>query len=136
MPRQSQLSFFARPVRKARPPSEFAKHCVIADIVRLFAMPGWKWTHLPFGEHRSPATAGRLKRMGVNPGWPDFLFVSPTGQHHYVELKRTAEKGSVAQEDMRRFLEAGHVPYLMSTSVNVILSRLRDWGALRPDARW
>ena len=35
-------------------------------------MPRWRYTHLPFGELRAPATTGRLKAMGVKPGWPDF----------------------------------------------------------------
>ena len=29
-------------------------------------MTGWKWTHLPFGEHRSKTTAARLKRMKLS----------------------------------------------------------------------
>jgi hypothetical protein len=43
-------------------------------------MPGWQWTHLPFGEKRSAVTGARLKRMGTKRGWPDFILLSPAAR--------------------------------------------------------
>jgi hypothetical protein len=134
MPRQ--LALF--PGRQKKPPKvlEFAKQCVIADACDRWLSAGWKWTHLPFGEYRTKATAGKLKRMGVKPGWPDLLFVSPKGWHHYVELKREGETLNKAQEDVQGFLEAVGCPYLLSTDVGLILRTLQAWGALRSDMRF
>jgi hypothetical protein len=47
------------------PPKEFALHCVLADICRRWINPHWKFSHLPMGEHRDKATAGKLHRMGI-----------------------------------------------------------------------
>ena len=115
---------------------EFPKQCVIADICRLWITPGWKWTALPFGEYRTAATAGRLKRMGVMPGWPDLMFVSPTGVHHYVELKRAGGVLNPAQKEMRDFFVSAGVPYLKSSRVDEVLATLQAWGALRKDVRF
>ena len=131
-----QLTLFPQKGKRGRSAPEFAKHCVIVDIIRLWIAPGWKWTHLPFGEYRTPRTAAKLKRMGVMPGWPDFVFVNRRGLHHYVELKRDREVGNPAQEELRDFLTAGGVPYIISSSVDTVLGRLRQWGVLRPEARW
>lgn len=133
---KSQLALF--PVRKKHhpTPTEFAKQCVVADVCRLWISPGWKWTHLPFGEYRLPSTAGKLKRMGVMPGWPDFVFVNPVGLHHYVEMKRDREVVKGGQDEMKEFLEGAGCPYLLSKSVDEILATLSVWGALRPDAKW
>src|SRR6185436_8224446 len=32
------------------PPKEFALHCMVADTVRRWILPGWIWTHFPAGE--------------------------------------------------------------------------------------
>ena len=39
-------------------------------------------------ELRDPATAGRLKRLGVMAGWPDLLFAGPGARMAFLELKR------------------------------------------------
>lgn len=102
----------------------------------MWISPGWKWTHLPFGEYRTPETAGKLKRMGVMPGWPDLLFVSPQGKHVYVELKREGGRLSDVQKEMQRFLIDGGSPCLVSDDVGVILRWLQQWGALSEKARF
>jgi hypothetical protein len=85
-----QLSLFGskRQRGKAPPtPLEFALHCSIADVLRRWIMPGWKFTHVPAGEARpavinkqgkrvSPA-GERLKRMGLSEGWPDLMLLPP-----------------------------------------------------------
>src|SRR5262245_36316232 len=67
--------------------SEYEVHCAIADTLRASLARGWMWYHCPNGEERKDATAGRLHRMGVRPGVPDFTLISPTGEHYYLELK-------------------------------------------------
>ena len=132
----TQLALFPGKTKKAPPVLEFPKACVIADACRKFLVAGWKWTHLPFGEHRSKATANRLKRMGVMPGWPDYLFVSPSGKHHYVELKRVGGKLNDNQAEMKVFFLAAGVPYLLSNNVREVLVTLQSWGVLRADVRF
>ena len=41
----------------------------------------------------------RLKRMGINPGWSDFILLSPTALAHFLELKRRGKTLSDDQDD-------------------------------------
>src|SRR4249919_1526596 len=94
-----------RKARKLPAALEFEVHCMVADLLanKRCLVPGWLWWHTPNGEARTPATAGRLKRMGVKPGVSDFLLLSPDGMLHALELKRRGEKPS---DEQRAFLEA------------------------------
>jgi hypothetical protein len=130
---EKQLGLFkgARQRGGRRPsPKEYALHCAIADLVTRWIMPGWMFTHLPMGEKRDKATAGRLQRMGVKPGWPDFIFV---GSHRifFLELKRRGcdqsdEQANVAWHLMR----CGHT-YLCTDNLDDAIGALRDLGIVR-----
>jgi hypothetical protein len=74
--------------RKAALALEFKTQCVLADTLRRWARPGWIWTAFPAGELRSKATAGRLQRMGLQPGFFDLVLIAPNGIHYWLELKR------------------------------------------------
>ena len=116
--------------RGAAPPSaeELALHCAIADVLKRWCLPDWRYTHLPLGEDRSPATAAKLKRMGVTPGWPDFGFFHISGACCWIELKRRGGVASEAQQELAFFLmRAGH-GYLLTHSFDDALNALRDWG--------
>lgn len=84
---------------------EFALTRAVADYLRLALPEGVLWTHLPFGEARPKATAGRLKAMGVQPGWPDFVIMPslrvisavPAGPI-FIELKAVEGRLSKAQQ--------------------------------------
>jgi hypothetical protein len=117
---------------KAPPPLEFQSHCFLADVIRRWIMPEWRWTHLPFGEHRNKATAVRLARMGVNAGWPDFIFVGP-GQHvFWLELKRH-RTGRVSEDQaaVLSHLVACGFSLLITTSVEDAIAELKAHGILR-----
>jgi hypothetical protein len=112
------------------PPLEFALHCQLADTLRLSIVPGWKWSHLPFGELRHPATAARLKRMGVNGGLPDFMFVG--AGFAFIELKR-AGRGRLSDDQIewsRALVDAG-AGYLCADNLRDALDWLRDRGIVR-----
>jgi hypothetical protein len=86
-----QLSLFkGKRQRGVHPPApkEFSIHCMVADDLRRFCPLDWRWTHFPAGEARTETTGARLKRMGTQPGWPDFILLSPAGRFHGLELKR------------------------------------------------
>ena len=113
-----QLSLFkGRRQRGVKTPTakEFDTHCMVADILRRWQQPGWRWSHFPAGEHRQPSDQCGLKRMGVQVGWPDFILLSPglpidkyrdelvsdligPGQVHFLELKREGKKLSDFQQ--------------------------------------
>jgi hypothetical protein len=130
MTRAGQIDLFTRRVRKLPPPKEFAIHCMVADDLERWCKPTWRYTHIPNGELRAPATAGRLKRMGVMPGWPDFFLLGPDGPH-CLELKRQGEDLSPSQEAFRDFCKAVGTPYEVADSYKKAVDILTGWGVLK-----
>jgi len=115
---------------KLPPAKEYQLHTQLADLLRRWVMPGWKWTHLPFGEYRDPITAGRLKRMGVSPGWPDFVFVG-ANRVFFLELKRKGFGLSEAQGEVAEHLIRNGCGYLVTDDLKDALDTLRDMGIVR-----
>jgi hypothetical protein len=124
-------------------PSEFELQCEVADLLRRWAKPTWLWTHLPFGEAR-PAEfrngvrvsyAGeRLKRMGVRPGWPDFIFLAPKDADHpvhFLELKAKGGRMSEPQAGFRLWCMLNGVPHAVVYSVAEATAILERWGVWR-----
>jgi hypothetical protein len=102
MARRGQIDLFTRRVRRPPTAPEFALQCMVADTLRRFCRPDWRWTHIASGEYRPPATAARLQRMGVIPGWPDFILLSPDGWTCFLELKR---RGGRLSDEQAAFAE-------------------------------
>jgi hypothetical protein len=139
-----QLSLFkGKRQRGVKPPPalEFETHCALADTLRRAVTPGWLWTHFPAGEERPAhidkrgrrvsSEGARLKRMGLKPGWADFLFVSPAGRLHCLELKRGNAPLNDAQQDFRDAITLCGVPYAVARSYDEAIQILTSWGAVR-----
>lgn len=116
---------------KAPPPLEFHDHCFLADILKRWLMPGWRYTHLPLGELRDKVTAIRLHRMGVTPGWPDFMFVGPKRSMFFLELKRRGGRLSEEQIDVGAHINACGFPHFVTTDVRSAIGELKAQGILR-----
>ena len=135
-----QRDLFTKRVRKPPPAPEFHLHTLVADVLRRWAMPGWRWTHLPLGEER-PAqiikgkrvslAGARLKRMGVNPGWPDFILLSPAAIPFFLELKRRGERLTDDQEDFATWCAEHQATFVVTDDFKVALATLQGWGAVR-----
>jgi hypothetical protein len=127
-----QLSVKSSKQRRAKPPAplEFSSHVFIADMLRRWCNPAWEWTHVPLGEKRHIATAKRLKRMGVRPGWPDFLFAGPNAKLVWLELKRRGNRLSEEQERIEEHLRACGFDYLVTDHVDEAISWLKGLGIL------
>jgi hypothetical protein len=141
-----QLSLFkGRKQRGTAPPPapEFSSHVIIADLLKRWGSPRWRWTHIPSGEHREhrinpktgkrySLTGQRLRRMGVMPGWPDFVFVGPNCSVFWLELKRfKTGRMSEEQSDIAAHLVACGFAYLCTTSVDDAVATLKQLGILR-----
>ncbi|MCP1778785.1 hypothetical protein ACVMGC_001062 [Bradyrhizobium barranii subsp. barranii] len=127
------------------PPPEFNTHVVLADLLKRWGNPQWRWTHLPLGEHREhrinpktgkrySLTGQRLQRMGVNPGWPDFVFAGPGCSIFWLELKRL-KRGRMSEEqsDIAAHLVACGFAYLCTSSLDDAVATLKQLGILRPN---
>ena len=132
--RGRQLSLFkSKRQRGVAPPSatEFALHCAVADLIRRFIMPGWRFTHLPMGEFRNEMTAARLKRMGVTRGWPDLMFINATGQVYFLELKRRGNRLTEDQAALAAFLRDAGISYHCVDNFRDAVMTLKTWGIVR-----
>ena len=118
----------------ANPPPlalEFETHCALADTIAIGLTPGWIWTHFPAGELRDKATAGRLKRMGLKPGFFDFLLIDPDGKHYWLELKRGKAPLTGAQYLFGMAMLVRGVPCEVARSYEQAIDILAGWGAIR-----
>ena len=77
-----------------RSQAEFRLSCAVTDYLACALPVDVPYTHFPAGEYRTAATGARLKRMGLKPGWPDYL-IQWRGRLVCIELK--AAKGSVSE---------------------------------------
>jgi hypothetical protein len=115
----------AKPRRPRTNPEEQLQ-IAVAEYLAL-AAPDLMWFHVPNGEKRSKATAGRLKAMGVRAGVPDLCFILPGGASAFIELK--AGKGRLTSEQVA-FFDAipVEVPRAVCRSVEDVAAALMSWG--------
>ena len=123
---------------KAPPALEFHLHCMVADMLRRWQTPGWRWSHFPAGEFRPWGTGNRLRRMGLQVGWPDFILLSPRafstdppGHVHFLELKREGAKLTDYQHAFMEFCALNGYPYIWCDNFKDAIAALKNWGALR-----
>lgn len=129
-----QLSLFkGKRQRGTRAPraTEFALHCAVADVIRRWIMPGWRYSHLPMGELRDKITAARLKRMGTTPGWPDLMFFNRGGKVCFLELKRKGSTLTEAQAELADFLRGAGHGYEVTDDFKKAVDVLKGWGVVR-----
>ena len=112
-------------------PKEIALHMAVADVLRRFARPDWRWSHFPSGELRDIKTASKFRAMGLARGWPDFVLIDPSGRLHALELKRQGETLTDDQEAFQEWAIARGVPHSVVRTSDEALEVLGAWGALR-----
>ncbi len=85
------------------------------EQVAVFAWADWnqdRWPelallfHIPNGGYRHPATAARMKELGVKPGVPDLFLPAARGNYHglWIEMKR--KKGGKVSPMQTAWLES------------------------------
>jgi hypothetical protein len=122
-----------------RSPSEFQIHCGVADALRMLARPDVLWSHFPSGESRDARTGAKLKHMGLQPGWPDFIIIvpgDPWDLHRpqvccFLELKTIRGRLSPSQQEFRDNAVAVGCLHSVARSVDEAVEVLSRWGAIR-----
>jgi hypothetical protein len=120
-----------RPRYRAPPIAERTIHIMVADTLKRSCKPDrWQWTHLPMGEKRSKVTAGLLERMGVKPGWPDFIFVAWTGHIYFLEIKSAIGELSDHQQAFFAAMRARKIECKVARSYEEAIRILAGWGVV------
>lgn len=131
MTRAVQPDFWQRrSARRMPPPIERLTHIAVADTLRVACRPGWIWSHIANGEHRTAQTGALLARMGVRRGLFDFVFLGPAGQHCWLELKRGNAPLTEGQKAFAEHLRACGVPHHVARSYDDAIAQLKTWGVL------
>jgi hypothetical protein len=117
-------------------------HEAAVDLFHRLVAPPAMWACYPAGATElGPAQMAKLSRMGLQRGWPDFLFLH---RHLYgLELKRLGgrlsrtyvartKRGSprvlVGQEEVFPLLEAaGMQPIVICHSLDEVIATLQRW---------
>ncbi len=112
-------------------PRESKLQVQVADLFREHCI--WEWTHIN-RTAKDARTGAILKKMGVNPGWGDFILLSPdAGRAHFLELKRIGE-GIDSESDQGMFrmrcVRRGN-PYVVAWTIDDVLAACDVWGCLR-----
>lgn len=110
--------------------SEEAIQRAVVDLLGRAARPGVVFTHMPSGEARHKAVAGKLKGLGVKPGWPDLLIVAG-GQLYGLELKTIAGRVSHAQKAAHAELTAAGAIVAVAYGIDEAMRQLKAWGLVR-----
>ncbi len=111
-------------------PKEHVLHFATAKLLRERCREDWQFTHIPSGELRDPRTAAKLKQMGLQRGFPDFVLISPRGLLHALELKRIGETLTDEQDVFRLWCVRYGVPHVVAYSIDEVLVAFRVWDCL------
>jgi hypothetical protein len=107
----------------------------IVQLLDGFLRPEWYFTHIANGELRSPATAGKLRGLGVRPGAPDLVLVGRSPEHagaHWMEVKRDAKaKLRPAQAAFQTRCQLLQIPHVVVWSLDMAIAAFRRWDCLR-----
>lgn len=79
---------------------------------------------MPNGGRRDVKEASKFKLMGVKPGVPDFILISPHGSVRFLEIKRVGETLSEAQEDFRMHCTRHGIAHAIAHNIDQALAAL------------
>jgi hypothetical protein len=109
-------------------PEERLQRAVVQYLMLAVDPAQCLWWHVPNGGHRYPATAARMKLMGVRPGVPDLAFILPGGRSGFIELKAGRGTLSDNQKIFRMHALTQGAFWAEARSIADVEHILRGWG--------
>ena len=106
---------------------EFKLSCSVFDYLGRALPTRALLTHFPAGEKRSAVTGARLKRMGMQRGWPDYLVILD-GKTFGIELKAGKGKLSDVQLAVADAFVANGAPWVCARSTQEVEAFLIEQG--------
>ncbi len=109
--------------------TENALQIAVIDYLKL-VRPRAFYFHVPNGGRRGKREAAEFKRMGVQPGVADLLFLIPGGRVGAIEMKLPKGRQSADQKAFAETCDELDVKYVVAHSIEEVAQTLRDWGCL------
>lgn len=106
--------------------TELQLHFAVADYLRRVMPPGIPWSHFPAGERRDAKTGAKLKRMGLNPGWPDFIIL--TNPVICIELKTDKGRMTPSQKIFAADVQSQDHTHFVARNIETIEMALQQYG--------
>lgn len=93
--------------------------------------------HVPNEARRSPATAGILKRMGLQSGVPDLILDWPAGAYHGLRLEMKYGRNTPSENQKRWLLQLQEVGYFVAAcwGARPAIALLTEYLQLQPGQR-
>lgn len=112
--------------------AEISIHIATVHELRKGILDGWYFWHTPNGEwlRTDPRALSKLMAMGMLPGVPDLIVVSPKGRLHFLEFKSEDGTLSDAQEAFQLWAIRAALPHSVVRSVDEATRVFRHWGAI------
>lgn len=106
-------------------PAENPLQIAVAKFLDLALPAPLRWLHIPNGELRARAAAGKLKAMGVKPGAADVLIL---GFHPFIwiELKSASGRLTQEQKDWRDWCRSIGAPWFLCRSIEDVVDALES----------
>ena len=105
----------------------------IVELLKRVLKGNVLWTFFPAGEagggRGGRVRGARLKRMGLQPGWPDLQFLHK-GRYYGMEVKTKTGRLSQSQRRMHDLMEDQGISVAVVRSINDVLERCNEWKLL------
>lgn len=102
----------------------------LVAILREHARSDVLFYHCPNGERRDPATAKKLKLMGVLPGVADLTIIAD-GEVHFLELKEGKGRMSSDQDRFMQSCQRARANYRCATGFAEAIEAINAMGVCR-----
>ena len=112
-------------------PLEDAIQAAIVQLLRLSADRRTIFLHIPNGMYASAKIGARFVKLGMLPGAPDLLVITPDGRSHFMEVKTAGGYQREPQKAFQARCAVLHLNYAIVRSLRDAEEVLTAWGALR-----
>lgn len=89
-------------------PSEYDEQKIVC---RYLDFLGLDYVHIPNEGVRSERTGARLKKIGLQRGFPDLFIIKPCGNYHGLFIEMKSLKGSATKEQREWIVKLNSLGY-------------------------
>lgn len=126
MVRRKNTDMRQKKVRHQRSEPEFVLQVQIIEALKKILLASVCFTAFPAGGG-GRIRGAKLKKAGLNPGWPDIQLIAADGRYYGMEVKTQKGRLSPAQKALHRRLEENNCKVAVVRSVEEAMDAVNDW---------